>query len=79
MKVGDPKVGDSKVGAPCPSCGKPLKNVCPQCGKEASLYSRIVGYLRPISTWNPGKQEEFMERAEYDFAKRKVSEHQKSE
>jgi len=26
------------------------------------VYSRVVGYLRPISQWNEGKQEEFDER-----------------
>ncbi len=26
------------------------------------VYSRIVGYLRPIQNWNKGKQQEFKER-----------------
>lgn len=26
------------------------------------VYSRIVGYMRPISQWNPGKQSEFQDR-----------------
>lgn len=26
------------------------------------IYSRVVGYFRPISQWNKGKQEEFRER-----------------
>lgn len=26
------------------------------------VYSRIVGYLRPIENWNEGKQQEFKER-----------------
>lgn len=26
------------------------------------VYSRIVGYLRPIQSWNPGKQQEFKDR-----------------
>lgn len=29
-------------------------------------YSRVVGYLRPVSQWNDGKQEEFLERVEYN-------------
>lgn len=29
------------------------------------VYSRIVGYLRPISQWNAGKQQEFAERTDY--------------
>jgi len=32
---------------------------CPKCGKTTEIYSRIVGYLRPVSQWNKGKQEEF--------------------
>ena len=42
-----------------------MPNTCPICGKEAELYSRIVGYLRPIRTWNDGKQEEFRQRKEF--------------
>ncbi len=26
------------------------------------VYSRIVGYLRPVQNWNRGKQQEFVER-----------------
>ena len=26
------------------------------------VYSRVVGYIRPVSQWNEGKQEEFCER-----------------
>lgn len=26
------------------------------------VYSRIVGYLRPVQNWNAGKQEEFKDR-----------------
>ena len=29
-------------------------------------YSRIVGYMRPIKSWNPAKQEEFKDRQVYD-------------
>jgi hypothetical protein len=30
------------------------------------VYSRIVGYLRPVQAWNEGKQQEFAERQTYD-------------
>ncbi len=33
--------------------------VCPHCGATCEVYSRVVGYLRPVSQWNEGKQEEF--------------------
>ncbi|MBC2593972.1 ribonucleoside triphosphate reductase [Ruficoccus amylovorans] len=35
---------------------------CPHCGEETEIYSRIVGYLRPVSQWNDGKQSEFTKR-----------------
>jgi len=38
---------------------------CPQCGKECEVYSRVVGYLRPVNQWNVGKQAEFAERKEF--------------
>jgi len=39
--------------------------VCPHCGAETEVYSRIVGYLRPVRTWNDGKQQEFRDRTPY--------------
>ncbi len=33
------------------------KEHCPKCGAETEVYDRIVGYLRPIKTWNEGKRE----------------------
>ena len=38
---------------------------CPDCGTETEVFSRIVGYLRPIRTWNDGKQAEFADRTPY--------------
>jgi ribonucleoside-triphosphate reductase len=35
---------------------------CPKCGEECEVYSRVVGYYRPVSSWNIGKQKEFKER-----------------
>ncbi len=49
----------------CPKCHKEMPAVCPICNKPVEVYSRVVGYLRPVSTWNDGKQEEFRERTEY--------------
>jgi len=44
---------------------------CPQCTikQPCEVYSRIVGYLRPVNQWNKGKQEEFKERKEYKIRK----------
>lgn len=38
---------------------------CPQCGKPAEVWSRVVGYLRPVQNFNRGKQEEYHERKKY--------------
>ncbi|HOV32015.1 MAG TPA: anaerobic ribonucleoside-triphosphate reductase, partial [Candidatus Hydrogenedens sp.] len=38
---------------------------CPKCGNKTEVYSRVVGYLRPVSQWNEGKQAEFQLRARY--------------
>ena len=32
---------------------------CSVCGQETEVYSRVVGYLRPVKQWNNGKQAEF--------------------
>ncbi|KAA0257839.1 hypothetical protein FHQ18_08835 [Deferribacter autotrophicus] len=36
-------------------------------GEKCEVYSRVVGYHRPVQNWNEGKQEEFGERFEYGF------------
>jgi ribonucleoside-triphosphate reductase len=38
-------------------CGE--QKQCPICNRETEVYSRIVGYLRPINQWNNGKRTEF--------------------
>ena len=38
---------------------------CPSCGEKTEIWSRVVGYYRPVSHWNMGKQSEFSERVEY--------------
>lgn len=30
--------------------------------QKCEVYSRIVGYIRPVDQWNPGKQSEFGDR-----------------
>ena len=41
---------------------------CPKCGGMVEVYSRVVGFLRPVSHWNKGKQAEFVMREHYDKA-----------
>ena len=38
---------------------------CPSCRRETEVYSRVVGYFRPVRNWNVGKREEFRQRVEY--------------
>jgi len=38
---------------------------CPKCSKKCEIYSRVVGYLRPVNQWNDGKRAEFDIRKEY--------------
>jgi len=42
------------------------KRVCPYCGSKCEVYSRIVGYFRPVDQWNDGKQAEFRIRKTFD-------------
>ena len=46
---------------------------CPKCSEATEVYSRVVGFLRPVSQWNKGKQAEFEMREHYDDA----AEHQR--
>lgn len=34
--------------------------------QACEVYSRVVGYLRPVKQWNKGKQAEFADRQTYD-------------
>jgi ribonucleoside-triphosphate reductase len=51
----------------CPSHGylNGKQENCPICHEEAEVYSRVVGYLRPVKQWNNGKQAEFQLRKTY--------------
>jgi anaerobic ribonucleoside-triphosphate reductase len=39
---------------------------CPVCEATCEVYSRVVGYLRPVDQWNDGKQAEFNIRKTFD-------------
>lgn len=39
---------------------------CPTCGKDAEVWTRVVGFHRPVQAWNKGKKEEYKERKEFD-------------
>ncbi len=38
---------------------------CPQCGDSTEVWSRVVGYLRPVQNFNRGKKEEYNQRVKY--------------
>jgi ribonucleoside-triphosphate reductase len=42
---------------------------CEICNADTEIYSRVVGYLRPVSQWNNGKQTEFDMRKTYTAQK----------
>ena len=42
---------------------------CPKCGEETEVFSRVVGYIRPIKQWNDGKIAEFETRKTFDINK----------
>ncbi len=52
----------------CPSHGYTSgeHKQCPVCGAQCEVYSRVVGYLRPVDQWNDGKQAEFAIRRTFD-------------
>ena len=39
---------------------------CPKCNAKCEVWSRSVGYLRPVDQWNAGKQAEYADRKTYD-------------
>lgn len=42
------------------------QSICPTCGKEAEVFSRIVGYYRPEKLWNAGKKSEAKQRKKFN-------------
>ena len=34
--------------------------------QKCEIYSRVVGYLSPVSEWNKGKKEEFKDRKTFE-------------
>jgi ribonucleoside-triphosphate reductase len=54
----------------CPSHGYLIgeQETCSQCNQTTEIYSRVVGYLRPVKQWNDGKQSEFGNRKIFKVA-----------
>ncbi|MDP8266177.1 MAG: ribonucleoside triphosphate reductase [Candidatus Aceula meridiana] len=55
----------------CSNCGYIAGEhaTCPKCQTDCEVYSRVVGYLRPVQQWNKGKKEEFSQRKTYRIQK----------
>lgn len=53
----------------CPSHGylNGQQELCSVCGSKTEVYSRVVGYLRPVNQWNDGKQAEFKLRKSFSL------------
>lgn len=45
---------------------------CPKCGEECEVFSRVVGYIRPVKQWNEGKKAEFATRVNFKIQEDKV-------
>lgn len=58
----------------CPNHGyvKGEHTSCPECQAKCEVYSRVVGFLRPVSQWNDSKASEFSLRKTYDKAAKRV-------
>lgn len=46
---------------------------CPDCGAETEVWSRVVGYLRPVQNYHKGKQEEYRQRRKYAVKKEELA------
>jgi anaerobic ribonucleoside-triphosphate reductase len=44
-----------------------MENELEEKRTKCEVYSRVVGYLRPVSQWNRGKQQEFSDRKVFDM------------
>lgn len=58
--------GEEKINVyKCKDCFK--KNPSLTNFEDCEVYSRIVGYLRPVSQWHIGKKQEYKERKEFKY------------
>lgn len=40
-----------------------------ECKQPCEIYSRVTGFIRPVSGWNSGKKEEFKDRKKFKVPK----------
>lgn len=36
-----------------------------KCDAKVEVYTRVVGFMRPVQVWNRGKREEYKDRVPY--------------
>lgn len=41
------------------------QKTCPICNKKTKVWTRVMGYFRPVDSFNTGKQGEYKERVMY--------------
>lgn len=41
--------------------------------QTCEVYSRVVGYIRPVDQWNPGKQSEYGDRKNFAVAEKNIN------
>ncbi len=69
-KVPPPSVREDNIFIKCQECFDKNNLLCNWRRNE--VYSRVVGYLRPVSQWNDGKKEEFKLRKNFNLQKQGV-------
>ena len=63
LEYKDKDEGEKIMVFKCNDCYKQNQNLTNF--RSCEVYSRVVGYLRPVQQWNVGKQEEYKERKEF--------------
>lgn len=51
--------------ADCPGCSAYTPGLTLQERTRCEIWSRVMGYHRPVSSWNPGKQSEHADRVNF--------------
>ncbi|MDL2236330.1 ribonucleoside triphosphate reductase [Christensenellaceae bacterium OttesenSCG-928-K19] len=46
---------------------------CPECGADTEVWSRVVGYLRPVQNYHKGKKAEYKDRVKYVIKEKQVN------
>ncbi len=47
-------------------------STCPTCNRDCEVYSRVTGYLRPVSQWNDGKKAEYQLRKTFHIKEKEA-------